>query len=143
MNADQIDLIRSTWSAIHPSAHRVTQLFYARLFQLDPSLEPRIGRQSMARAQRLMSLMESAVGGLERMPALRRMLLVFGKRHAGCGVRPGDYATFGAAWLWAMGESLGQSFSPAARNAWTSFYGLVARNVRQGVNEALALDAPH
>lgn len=142
MNADQIQLIRSTWSAVHPAAHRVTGLFYARLFQLDPSLEPRIGRQSMQQAQRLMALMETAICGLDRLPALRRMLLHFGKRYATCGIRPGDYATFGAAWLWALGESLGHTFSPAARNAWTSFYGLVARNVRQGANEALALREP-
>jgi hemoglobin-like flavoprotein len=139
MNTEQISLIRSTWSAVHPAAHRVTGLFFARLYQLDPSLEPRMGRQSMTEVQRLLTLMDTAVCGLDRLPALRRLLLNFGRRYATCGIRPGDYATFGAAWLWAMGESLGSSFSPAARSAWTSFYGLVARSVRQGANQALAL----
>ena len=114
-------------------------LFFARLYQLDPSLQPRIGNQSMAQMQRLLSLMDTAVTGLDRLPALRRMLCIFGRRYATCGIRPGDYATFGAAWLWAMGEGLGVGFSPAARSAWTSFYGVVARSVRQGANQALAL----
>lgn len=139
MNADQIQLVRTTWGAVHPAAHRVTGLFYARLFQLDPSLEPRLGRQRMQHAQRLVALMDTAICGLDRVPALRRLLLNLGKRYATCGIRPGDYATFGAAWLWAMNESLGHTFSPAARSAWTSFYGLVARNVRQGANQALAI----
>lgn len=139
MNTEQIRLIRSTWSSVHPSAYRVTGLFFARLYQLDPSLQARIGEQSMAHMQRLLSLMDTAVCGLDRLPALRRLLLNFGRRYASCGVRPGDFATFGAAWLWALGESLGHSFSPAARSAWTSFYGLVARSVRQGVNQALAV----
>ena len=139
MNTDQIRLIRSTWSAVHPAAYRVTGLFFARLYQLDPSLQPRIGTQSMVQMQRLLSLMDTAVCGLDRLPALRRLLTKFGRRYATCGVRPGDYATFGAAWLWALGEGLGNSFSPAARSAWTSFYGVVARSVRQGANQALAL----
>lgn len=140
MNTDQIHLIRATWSAANPQADRIAHLFYTRLFELDPSLSPRIGAQARQHARRVLQLMDTAVCGLERLPALRRLLLGFGKRYATCGVRPSDYATFGAAWLWALGHGLDEKvFTPAARSAWTSFYGLVARNVRQGANEALGL----
>lgn len=139
MNAQQIGLIRATWQVTQPNAEHVAGLFYARLFELDPSLRHRVGDQAREQGRRLLAMMDTLVCGLDRLPVLRRLLLAIGRRYATCGLRTSDYATLGAAWLWALNASLGNHFSPAARSAWTSFYGLVARNVRLGAHEALAI----
>lgn len=139
MNQQQIGLIRNTWGVTQPQAERITGLFYARLFALDPSLQHRFGERALEQGRRLLTMMDTLVCGLDRLPVLRRMLLSIGRRYATCGIRTSDYATFGAAWLWALDNCLGDAFSPAARSAWTAFYGVVARNVRQGAHEVLAI----
>jgi hemoglobin-like flavoprotein len=40
MNSAQINLVQSTFAAIRPIATVAAELFYTRLFTLDPSLRP-------------------------------------------------------------------------------------------------------
>ena len=39
MTPQQIELVQSTWDQVKPDAEKVAALFYARLFELDPSLQ--------------------------------------------------------------------------------------------------------
>jgi hemoglobin-like flavoprotein len=127
MTPTQQELIRSTWGKVAPIADTAAQIFYDRLFELDPSLRALFAHTDMA-AQRknLMQTMTVVVKGIDRLDALIPAVEALGRRHVGYGVREDHYATVGRALLDTLAIGLGDAFTPEARDAWSEAYGLLA-----------------
>jgi hemoglobin-like flavoprotein len=127
MTPTQQELIRSTWGQVAPIADTAAQIFYHRLFELDPSLRALFAHTDMA-AQRknLMQTMTVVVKGIDRLDALIPAVEALGRRHVGYGVREDHYATVGRALLDTLAIGLGDAFTPEARDAWSEAYGLLA-----------------
>ena len=47
-------------------------------------------------------------------------------------MKEADYETVGAALLWTIEQGLGDSFTPAVREAWSEAYLLIATLLRRG-----------
>ena len=127
MNPTDIDLIRTSWSAVEPIADTAAGLFYGRLFELDPAIERLFRRTDMA-AQRkiLMQTLTVVVKSLDKLEQLVPAVQALERRHAGYGVREAHYATVGEALLWTLEQGLGATFTPPVRAAWAEAYGILA-----------------
>jgi hemoglobin-like flavoprotein len=127
MTPQQEDLIRSSWTQVAPIADTAAVLFYDRLFELDPALRPMFAHTDMA-AQRkvLMQTLTVVVRSIDKLDTLIPAIEALGSRHAGHGVRPGDYATVGRALLDTLRTGLGDEFTPDVEAAWTEAYTLLA-----------------
>ena len=126
MTPHQIQLVQSTYSAVKPIAATAAELFYTRLFTLDPALRPLFKGEMHKQGQMLMSMIGSAVQGLsnrERLVPIGRQL---GARHLGYGVRTEHYAVVGSALLWTLEQGLGEDFTPAVHDAWAEAYAILA-----------------
>jgi hemoglobin-like flavoprotein len=122
-------LIRDTFQRLEPAADLVASLFYLRLFELDPSLRALFkGRQKVQRRE-LMGAMKIVIISLNHQEELNPVLRLLGARHRHYGVRAGDYATFGMAWIWVLEQSLEARFTSAAREAWTKLIADTARTM--------------
>jgi hemoglobin-like flavoprotein len=120
-------LIRSTWAAVEPIQDAASDLFYARLFELNPKLAALFAETDMRRQGRmLMQTLAIVVKSLDDLSVVVPAVEALGRRHVGYGVRPPDYETVGAAFLWTLAQRLGDAFTPEAREAWASAYGTVA-----------------
>lgn len=120
-------LVRDSWGRITPLSADAAALFYQRLFELDPSLQPLFAHTDMtAQGQKLMQMLDVAVAQLDRLDTLVPAVAALGQRHAQYGVRDEDYATVGAALLWTLERGLGPSFTPEVREAWTTTYKTLA-----------------
>jgi hemoglobin-like flavoprotein len=117
MNTDQIELVQNTFAEVKPIAATAAELFYSRLFTLDPTLRPLFKGDMRQQGQMLMSMIGAAVNGLKNLDALVPVVRQLGARHAGYGVRDAHYATVGAALLWTLEQGLGDAFTPAVRDA--------------------------
>ncbi|WP_161883481.1 globin family protein [Deinococcus alpinitundrae] len=141
MNAHQVQLVQHSFTQVQPIAEIASDLFYARLFELDPSLKPLFRGNMQAQGHKLMMMLGVAVANLNRpevvMPALQRL----GERHAGYGVTDAHYATVGAALLWTLEQGLGDAFTAEVRLAWEAVYGLVAETMQQAARRMTALEA--
>lgn len=127
MTPTQQELIRSTWGQVAPIADTAAQIFYDRLFELDPSLRPMFAHTDMAAQRRnLMQTLAVVVKGVDRLETLVPAVEALGRRHAGYGVRPDDYATVGRALLDTLAVGLGDAFTAEAREAWSDAYELLA-----------------
>ena len=137
MTPTEVGLIRTSWVAVEPIADTAASLFYARLFELDPAIERLFRRTDMA-AQRknLMQTLTVVVKSLDRLDQLVPAVQALGRRHAGYGVREEHYATVGAALLWTLEQGLGEAFTPAVREAWTTAYGTLASVMIEAGNAA-------
>ena len=126
----QIALVKGSWRDVLAVSETAAQLFYLRLFDLDPSLRPMFKGELREQGRKLIAMMSVAVNGLARLETLLPVIEALGRRHAGYGVRDEHYATVAAALLWALEQSLGARFTPDVREAWAAAYGLLASTMQ-------------
>lgn len=126
MQPAQIPLVRSSFALVQPIAPQAAALFYANLFEADPTLRRLFNGDMDHQGERLMSMIGAAVGLLDRPDALMPVLRQLGARHGGYGVQDEHYATVGGALLRTLEQGLGDAFTADVRAAWTAMYGVVS-----------------
>jgi hemoglobin-like flavoprotein len=136
MTPRQIKLVQDSFAQVRPIAATAAELFYNRLFSLDPSLRPMFKGDITRQGQMLMSMIGAAVGGLSNLEKLAPVVRELGARHVGYGVRTEHYATVGAALIWTLEQGLGEKFNHEVREAWTATYGLLSDVMQLGAMEA-------
>jgi len=129
MQAHQVYLVRSSFALVQPIAPQAAALFYGNLFDADPSLRSLFRGDMLQQGERLMTMIGSAVGLLDKSEVLLPVLRKLGARHAGYGVVDAHYATVGSALLLTLEQGLGDAFTPEVRAAWTAMYGIVSRTM--------------
>lgn len=136
MTPKQIQIVRDTWQQVMPTAATAAGLFYDRLFETEPGLRRLFARTDMAAQHgKLLQVLDVAVAGLERPESVLPVLQNLGRRHAGYGITTGHFDAVGAAFLWTLEQGLGEVWTPAAEDAWTEAYGMVAAAMCQGLAE--------
>ncbi|MBE2197773.1 MAG: hemin receptor [Anaerolinea sp.] len=138
MNQNQIQLVQDSFAQVKPIADIAADLFYDRLFILDPGLRPLFKSNLGEQKHNLMTTLSFAVAGLNKperiLPAVRQL----GTRHGGYGVQAHHYQTVGAALLWTLAQGLGEQFTPDVEEAWTAVYTLLAQTMQEGTLEPVA-----
>jgi len=135
MTPQQITLVQATFADVRPIATTAAELFYNRLFTLDPALRPLFKGDMGQQGQMLMSMIGAAVIGLKDLERLAPVVRQLGARHVRYGVQAQHYATVGSALLWTLDQGLGDKFTPAVRDAWTQAYTLLADVMLLGAME--------
>jgi len=115
------------------------QLFYQRLFELDPSVRPLFKEDLTEQSRALMSMLSTVVFGLNRLEELVPSVQALGRRHANYGVHEAHYATVGQALLDTLEGGLGDGFTPDVRAAWTEAYGILASVMQEAAAEPAPL----
>jgi hemoglobin-like flavoprotein len=136
------ELIRSTWAAVVPIQDVASDLFYKRLFEVDPKLASLFAHTDMQRQGRmLMQTLAIVVKSLDDLSVVVPAVEALGRRHVGYGAQPEDYGTVGGALLWTLEQGLGDAFTPEVRVAWAGAYGIVS-SVMIAAAEQVELEAP-
>lgn len=139
MNETQIQLVQTSFNQVRPIAVTAAELFYNRLFTLDPSLRPMFKGDMAHQGRMLMSMLSAAVNGLTNLAALVPVVRQLGARHATYGVRDEHYATVGSALVWTLEQGLGDAFTLDVRKAWTAAYGVLANTMQASAKESQAV----
>src|SRR6188472_4807873 len=137
LTAAQKDLVQNSFKSIATIADDAAILFYQKLFELDPSLKSMFRGDMAEQRKKLMQMLTAAVKGLDRLEQLVPVVEDLGRRHAGYGVRDEHYDTVGAALLWTLEKGLGQAFTPDAREAWATVYGVLASTMKSAAAREL------
>lgn len=128
MTPAQIALVEDSFRHVVPVAEPAAQIFYQRLFALDPALKPLFAHADIhEQGRKLMQALAFVVGNLRRPEVLLPVVAGLGRRHAGYGVEPQHYETVGTALLDTLAEGLGAIFTPEVRNAWAAAYAVLAQ----------------
>ena len=122
--------LRRVWQLVVPIADEVAQLFYERLFEIDPSLRLLFHTDPVVRRRKLMDALEFIVVHADRPDDLVPMLAALGQRHVGYSVRAEHYPVAGEALLWTLDEGVGALRTPEAREAWVAAYELIVAGMR-------------
>ncbi|TWU57461.1 globin family protein [Rubripirellula reticaptiva] len=134
MTPQQITLVQDSWAQVKPISEQAAELFYGRLFELDPSLKTLFKGDMKDQGKKLMATLNLAVTSLTKLETILAAVQELGRRHVQYGVPDSSYATVGEALLWTLDKGLGEAFTDDVKAAWTETY-LTLSNVM--------LDAAH
>jgi len=131
----QITVVQESFAAVAPIAADAADLFYQRLFTLDPSLRPLFPDDLEEQKRKLMQMLGLAVKGLNQPERLVPVLEDLGRRHGTYGVKDEHYDVVGEALLWTLAKGLGDAFTPEVEEAWLEVYGLIASTMKDAANQ--------
>ena len=130
MTPEQITLVQGSWAKVAPISDTAAELFYGRLFALDPSVKPMFKGDMKAQGKLLMTMIGTAVNGLTRLDRIVPAVQDLGRRHARYGVQPGHYDTVATALIWTLEKGLGEAFTPPVKDAWVAAYTVLATTMK-------------
>lgn len=139
MTPAHVQAVQASWALVEPIGDEAARLFYARLFELDPSLRRLFGGDIAAQGRKLLAALRTAVSALERFGTLRPVLAELGARHQRYGVRAEHYDTVGSALLWTLKRGLQQHYSAEVEAAWREAYEAIA----QAMQSPVVTPVPH
>ena len=137
-------LLVHSWRLVVPIKDTAADLFYRRLFELEPNYRRLFHADMAVQKQKLIAMLAFVVQSLDWPDAAWRdevaeeddlllVVLALGRRHADLYRVPDvAYEVVGQALLWTLDYGLGKEFTPPVRAAWTKIYGLVAMAMKMG-----------
>ncbi|MBZ0235437.1 MAG: nitric oxide dioxygenase [Deltaproteobacteria bacterium] len=140
----QKQAIRRSWELVKPIADTAADLFYKRLFEIEPAARTLFAEDMTPQKKKLLAMLAFIVKSLDWPDETWReqvdtdddlflVVLALGRRHADLyHVSDASYDSVGAALLWTLDYGLGEAFTAEVRDAWTRVYGLLATTMKMG-----------
>jgi hemoglobin-like flavoprotein len=126
MTPNQIDLVQSSFAKVADIADVAAELFYGRLFEIAPEVQPLFRGDMREQGRKLMTTLGVVVGGLKNLDAIASAAKALAVKHVSYGVKAADYKPVGEALIWTLEKGLGEDFSPEVKTAWVSAYGVLS-----------------
>ena len=127
LTEEQKALVRRSFASLTEVADLVADLFYSRLFELEPSARALFKPELHDQRQKLMEMIGMALSALDTPDALIPVVQALGRRHAIYGVTREQYSIVGAALLWTLEQGLAETFTPELLDAWAEVYNFLAQ----------------
>jgi hemoglobin-like flavoprotein len=135
MTREQIRLVRDTFPVLESMGTAMPQLFYGRLFQLDPSTRALFHSDIRVQAAKFSQMLSALVNGLDELASFDTTLRQMGQRHAGYNVKLAHYDLVRDALLWAISQTLGPEWNRDVKAAWTALLEHVNAAMQAGQRE--------
>jgi nitric oxide dioxygenase len=129
MTPRDIRLVRASFDAVKHLGPVAAALFYGRLFETSPELQPLFKGDLVEQGHKLMATLSIVVNGLNDIESVLPAAEALARRHVGYGVQPEHYAPVGEALVWTLQKVLGSSWTADLANAWEKAYGLVSASM--------------
>jgi len=126
MSPDQVKMIQESFAKVAPISEQAAAIFYGRLFEVAPQVEPLFGGDMKEQGRKLMTTLAVVVNGLGNLEAVLPAARVLAKRHVDYGVEPAHYAVVGEALLWTLEKGLGPQWNAELAAAWAAAYGTLS-----------------
>lgn len=138
MNPRQIGLIMTSWDKVFPIADKAAELFYGKLFELDPEVKKLFKTDQVEQGEKLMTMIDAVVKSLDNIDVVLPIIQASGRRHVDYGVKDDDYNTVGEALIWTLGTGLGDEFTEEVKEAWLAAYTLLATTMIEAAHSVAA-----
>lgn len=138
MTTLQVKLVQESFAMVVPIADKAAEIFYNKLFELDPSLKALFKTDITEQGKKLMTMIGTAVGGLNHLDKIVPAVQDLGRRHADYGVKSDHYGTVASALLYTLETGLGKAWTPEVKDAWVAVYVLLSNTMQEAAAEATA-----
>jgi len=131
MTPEQIELVQRTWRVVLPVGDTAAELFYGKLFSLDPGLRRLFKNDMVEQGRNLTAMISVAVGMLHKPERILLAVRQLGQRHAAYGVERRHYQLVALSLVWMLEKVLGEEFTPDVERAWTAAYDFLAETMQE------------
>ena len=138
MTPEQAVIVKTSWEKVLPISETAAELFYGKLFELDPSVKALFKGDMKEQGSKLMKMINTAINGLDKLEEIVPAVQQLGVRHVAYGVKDAHYDTVGAALLWTLETGLGDDFTEEVKDAWATVYGVLADTMKAAAADAAA-----
>jgi hemoglobin-like flavoprotein len=135
MTPEQINLVQQSFESVVPLKETAADLFYNRLFEIDPQIRPMFSGDMEAQGDKLMSSLALVVTGLDQPENILSAVQDLGRRHTGYGVREDHFTSFAHALIWTIEQALEDAYTDDIRDAWIAAYELLSGIMIDAMNE--------
>ncbi len=142
MTPQQKALVKDSWAKVLPIQEQAAAMFYNNLFENNPEVRPMFKGDMQAQGEKLMKMLDQAVGSLDNIETMIEPLKAAGKAHKSYGVAEDDYPKVAASLLWTLEQGLGEGFTDDVKEAWTITYTTLAGVMIEGAGYNVAEPAP-
>ena len=125
MTPEDVERVVGTAEMVHEDTAFVAR-FYELLFERHPELRAMFPADMTEQHHRFVTEIEAFARAMPRLTEVESRATLLGARHAGYGVRVAHYPFVRDALLDALGEQLGDRFTPEHRQSWARAYNLLA-----------------
>jgi nitric oxide dioxygenase len=126
MTPDQIQLVQRSFSRVVPIANQAAVMFYDRLFEIAPQVRAMFPDDMTEQRKKLMATLAVVVNSLSNLETVLPAASALAKHHITYGAKAEHYAVVGSALLWTLEKELGEAWTPALADAWTTAYGTLS-----------------
>jgi hemoglobin-like flavoprotein len=153
LTAHEKKILRDSWRLVTPIMETASDLFYRKLFELQPAYRALFPDDMSSQKRKLMVTLafvvkaadwadESWADSVAEKDDLFLVVLALGRRHAVLYHVPDEsYPVVGEALIWALDMGLGEAFTAETRATWLKLYGLLSATMRLGAHNATAAPA--
>lgn len=127
---EQVGLIQDSFSKVVPIADKAAEIFYAKLFEFDPSLKSLFKSDITEQGKKLMQTLGVAVNGLRDLDKLVPVLEDLAVKHVSYGVKVDDYTPVANALLYTLKTGLGEAYTSEVKQAWVDLLKVVVQVMR-------------
>lgn len=127
LTTEQKRLILNSFFRLEPALDLVAQLFFLKLFRLDPGLRKKFDGPVEMQARKFSAGAKLAMISLGHEDGLAPTLKLLGTRHRQMGIRARHYRTMSRALVWTLERSLDKSFDRNTRDAWNTMLAQFAK----------------
>jgi hemoglobin-like flavoprotein len=136
LTAKQKRLIRESFLQLEPAFDLVGQLFFHKLFRLDPFFRARFAGPVEIQGRKFMAALKLGIVSLNYEGGLAPTLKLLGVRHRQLGIKVRHYRLMAKALIWTLEQSLGKQFTRETKDAWSAMLTQITR-VMSGSDAAL------
>lgn len=127
MNTHQINLVKESWLSVTAIDQLVVgNLFYTRLFDLDPQLRPLFRSPLPEQSKKLLTMLNYVIKKLDALDEIIAEVRKLAQRHVHYGTKPEHYNVVGSALVWTLEQGLGEAWTEELQEAWIAVYTVLA-----------------
>ena len=130
LTVEQRRLIHVTYHHASQRSDEMMQVFFERLFELDPSLESLFNGSTNRMRDKFLQTIGTLVASVDMFDKALPSLRQIGMRHHGYQVHPEHYPLVKRALLYSLAHILEDGYTPEVEAAWDALYDVIARAVR-------------
>ncbi len=120
LTAKQKRLIRESVLKLEPAFDLVGQLFFCKLYRLDPSFRDRFSGPPEVQSRKFMAGLKLGILSLNHEDGFAPILKLLGVRHRQFGIKVRHYRTMTKALIWTLERSLEKRFTRETKEAWSA-----------------------
>jgi hemoglobin-like flavoprotein len=137
-----LELLESSFDEIAPRGEELVEVFYRRLFEAAPEVEPLFaGADMLNQRTKLLATLVLLRKSLRDLKGVAPRLRTLGALHVAYGARPEHYPVVAGVMLDSMAEVAGPAWTPEVEAAWSTALNCVAGVMLDGAAEAERLAA--